>query len=291
MKRTTKEQENFIINNYSDYGFEYCMEGTGLTRTKVSRTARKFKLKLSKDLAWKLKSEAMIKEPDAHKVCHLPFENIKREEEAYILGLLWTDGHVSKTKNTVLFTTTRPDNDYFENIFNKTGTWNIFRDKNKKKDSYKLRVQLTTNNKFLRDFLAENGFTEKEKGLDRILKRIPEKFLPAFFAGLVDGDGCFYFSKEMRVCAFSLCSCFEQNWDGILSILHSKNIKYHVYKHSSPHGSSSKIYIYGCKFISLFGQFIYNNTNFGLPRKKAKFLKIEEKYKFPPPRKRRCHLP
>lgn len=289
--KATKEQESFILKNYPDYGFEICMATTGLSKIKIARIARKYGLKLNRELIRRLRSEANIKDIDEYKVCHLPFENIEREEEAYILGLLWTDGHVSKKTNSISFATTCPDSDHFEKVFNKTGNWAVYRGKKKEKESHKQRIQITTNNKFLRDFLAENGFAEKEKGLDRILRRIPEIFLPAFFAGLIDGDGCFYVNKEKGIHAFTLCSCYEQDWECILSFIRSKGINCSVCKNISPCGSSSKIYISGHKFVSLFGQFVYQGTSLGLPRKKAKFLQIEERYKFPPPRKRRRRLP
>lgn len=281
--KVTKEQENFIIKNYSDYGFEYCIEGTGLVKRKIARIAKKFKLKLSKALASESRSRASIKDPNNYKVCHLPFKDIRREEEAYVLGLIWTDGHVNKKTNTISFSTTYPDSNHFEEIFNRTGIWAIYRDK--KKTLYKPRVQISTNNKFLKDFLVENGFTEKEKGLDRILKIIPEKFLPAFFAGLIDGDGCFYINKEKGIHSFTLCSCYEQEWGCILSLIRSKGINCSVCKEISSSGRSSKIYISGHKFVSLFGQFVYQNTNLGLPRKNAKFLEIEKRYTSPPLRK------
>ena len=69
------------------------------------------------------------------------FLNIQKPEVAYLLGLLWADGHVSSSKNELLLVTTYPDSIEFYRQFKKCGKWNFYKYNNKNK---KLKMAISS---------------------------------------------------------------------------------------------------------------------------------------------------
>ena len=267
-----------VIENYPKYGNKWCQEKYNLTKNQVAAIVTKYKLYVYPEANSKIQSECRRKSEYDHKVQHSRFINIDTALDAYILGLLWTDGHVSKTTNTIVFSTTMPDGNYFIPLFLKTGKWSVFT----AETTTKPKVSIYTSNRFLKEYLKNYNFIEKEKGMDLIYNAIPEKFRKYFIIGMIDGDGCFYVNKKRGDYRFSICSSYNQNWECIERLCETLKIKYYIERCLSKHGNYSKLHIPNKYATNKLGSYIYDDyaeINLGLPRKYNKFLEITERCK------------
>lgn len=265
-----------VKDNYAEKGCKWCMKEYGLTRNQIAGIVAKFDLEVNKEILSNILSEAKITPFEKQKVNVDQFKNIENPISAYILGLLWTDGHVSKRNNSIVFSNTFPDFNYFETIFKLTGNWG--KSISKSKNTWKDHCVLYTSNKFLKDFLVEHNFQNKELGFSKIYNLIPNKYKIYFIRGLIDGDGCFYSRIKTSQFNFSLCSSYNQNWDCFEEILRDAEINWKIERTKSKSGSYSKIHISGRLRIIKFGDFIYqnyNNDKMGLERKYNKYLEAK----------------
>jgi len=263
--------------NYPLYGVNWCVDKYNITKNQVNFIASKLKLKITAETKSAISSSCHIKNEINYKVCHEQFKNINSEIHAYILGLLWSDGHVSKTKNSIYFITTSPDDKYFVPVFQKTGNWGSsvsFPEKGK------ARTSLYTNNLYFKSFLEEMNYCNKELGADKIYNAVPDNFKRAFILGVIDGDGCFYINEKTSNYTFSICSSYNQDWGCFENLLRNLKINWKIKRVFSERGSYSKIIISGKSRVSKFGDYIYSNyekDSLGLLRKYQKFIAIKAK--------------
>ena len=107
----------------------------------------------------------------------------------------------------------KEDMEELEIHLDKIGVWNKRISDKKKISSWRQTKSLLTNNKRIYNFLMEMDFKEKSyKSADKILNIIPEKLRHYFFRGLIDGDGCFYISKNKKQKQFTISSSIGQDW-------------------------------------------------------------------------------
>lgn len=223
-----------------------------------------------------------------YKVDHNQFINDIGPIQAYILGLLWSDGHVStyrqqqkSIRSVTCFTTTFPDSEYFKSVFLQTGCWNI-RETKPRQNSWKPRIDISTSNPILCDFLIKNDYKSKSyQSAAKILNQIPKHFHYFWFLGVSDGDGCFYSHVPRGMYKFSLASSYEQDWTFIKDVAEQNHLSFSIRKEQSERGNCSKFYIMGLRSCSVFGDYLYqsiSSDNLGLPRKYNKFLEIKNRF-------------
>lgn len=277
-RKSSIEYYPIIIDAYPKFGMNYCIKNTGLSKNQINFIVSKFDLKILPQTKSLILSESHIKTPEKCEINHNQFTDIKSPIPAYILGLLWTDGHISKSNNTIFFTTTYPDSEEFRKYFYFTGEWKINKYKDAKHPTWKERINLYTTNKHLHGFLANLGFQNKDDGFKKILNHIPKKFTQFFIRGLVDGDGCFYINKTSSRKGFSLCSEYKQNWDDLVGLFNNLEIGVKIRKEIYKNYKCSKLLLTSQKEITKLGDFIYSGReedNIGLTRKYKKFLDIK----------------
>lgn len=209
------------------------------------------------------------------------FINIKSKEIAYILGLIWADGHVTFSNNNaktpiVKHTSKVDDNQEFYNILLKSGNWKTFTSDNI--GSYaKTPKKICTNwisSRLLGEFLIDNDYKNKTKSPDKILKYVPYNLKHYWFRGFFDGDGSVTIIKGGHH-SIAFTSCENQDWFFIEDLFKSINIQnYKIRIISSRGGKSSQIRITNRKDIKIFENYLYNNYDIdklGLYRKRVKF--------------------
>jgi len=221
-----------------------------------------------------------------YKVNHELFMNINSKEIAYILGLFWADGSIRCGNNKdkqIAITLLSEDMKEVENIFKYSGEWKILIDNRSKKE----RTRLYTYNKYLYQFLLENDYYEKSyKSADKILNKINYNLQKWFFRGVIDGDGCFYKSKNNRIKNFMLISAYDQDWTYFKNLLERLNINYKIHKkqHTDKNNKiqrCSRVEICNKDGIIKLGNYIYENfkkDKLGFNRKYLKFIAIKESY-------------
>lgn len=283
-KDWTVSEFQFVNDNYPLYGKLYC--ATQLNRSLISTkyAVDKLRLRLNDGIRAKIQIDAKSKKFEEYSVNPLPFLNITTPEIAYMLGLLWADGHVQYSSHLgcVELGTTYPDSDVFVPIFLDYGKWSVttYKPKNSK---HKLRYRILTSNRPLATFLFENDYTSKNKSPCKILSKIPENLRHYWFRGLIDGDG--HVNKDHR--HITVTSAYDQDWTFLISLFNKLKIEYKIKLNKFKHGTRNSVFMTQKKDSAMkFGGYIYDqrkNDNIGLPRKYnayLNFLKIEKNSRF-----------
>lgn len=284
----TKQDTDWLIENYHKYGFVDCAKYLNKTprqikgKVDILRRDKGIILHLSQDTHTRRLSEGQVKEkqPDEYKVNPLQFINVTTPEVAYILGIIWADGYVFiKPRkyygqiNEIRLTIVQDDFENIRSVFMKTGKWATptYQQRGRKRQVY-----CVTSNKILAEHLAKNDYQSKTYvSADKILSIIPAHLKHYWFRGLIDGDGCFTFGKSYR---FSICSAYNQDWSYVEQLCKSLGIKYSIYRTISSKGhKNSTINIVNREGIKKLGEYIYNgyeNDKVGLKRKYNKYLTL-----------------
>lgn len=192
----------------------------------------------------------------------------------YLLGLLWADGFLSKTKNdfTIAIEAQKDDINSIQEVFVNTGIWMTYeRQRNKK---WKIMNKKYLSNKIVWTYLFNNDYTYKSCSPCKILQTIPENLKYYWFRGYFDGDGTI--GKYTRSRNLGFTSCKDQDWKFLINLYNQLNItNYFSITEKYKNGSSSKIRLCRKDEISKFLKFIYpNGYDFGFKRKYNKFIEI-----------------
>lgn len=275
----SKENINFLIENYPKYGVKYCCEYLNYNKIQILNKTHKLNLKLED----KVKSQLLSKPSHMCNINPDIFFNITRHDIAYLLGFLWSDGFLQKNKmgscSTIGIKIVEDDMNDIKPIFDKIGKWNTHIRTYVNNPNWKNSYTILTNNKRIYDFLIENDYNKKSYiSPYKILERIPDEVKPSFFLGLSDGDGCFYFykTKSSSLRQFTLASSYEQDWSYMIKLCDGLNIKYNIKriskinKKTNKVNSSSVFRVTNKNDIIKFGEYIYRNM-IGLNRKYEKY--------------------
>lgn len=194
-------------------------------------------------------------------------------ETAYILGLLWADGHIStiNTKHALIVNMITEDAIELVPIFLKTGAWRVY---NYQRKNWKPQTTITTNNRPIAKFLVANNYQEKNKTAEPILACIPEELQPYWFRGLFDGDGCIYRNNKSAF-QVSITGPLDQDWSFLTRKLEELNIKFSLKRATTKKGGGySAIRMTNKPSCLKFRNYIYSDTQkfIGLKRKYLKFF-------------------
>jgi len=286
MKHYTEEEIEFLKINYPKFGGSYCSLELNKTKNSILAKTKRLNIYLNDDIKSEIKRNNSLGwynkiDNDSYNVGYEQFKNINAPEIAYILGLIWTDGDCYKNKyhNDIRVEIIKKDLDEIRYIFDKVGKWGYY---NRKRKNKKESAILKTSNRPLLDYLYSVDFNKKSfASPDKILDRIPSQLKMYFFRGIIDGDGCFYNGKGLKL--FSVTSSIEQDWKYLEDLFNSLNIEYKIRKkeHKNKTGNvshSSLIEVIGVDRIIKIGNYIYNGFDLdkiGLKRKYDKYLSIK----------------
>ena len=267
----SKKEIDFLIKNYSSSGSKYCSEKLKRSELSIRKKASRLNLRVSPERKNQAQRENSLKRihysTTDSKINPEQFIFCKIKYCAYILGLIWADGYVNTNKysNLIILETEYNDSLEFYEIFKKTGQWNL---SSRKRDGRRKQGIININNKKLATFLYENGYKPNEKKLSLSINQIPKNLEKYWLLGIIDGDGCWYPPQKQ----FSICGPFDQDWDPIISILSSINVKSVVSRRKQKNHSYSILRVCGRKNLKKIGNFIYDNNFIGLSRKYKKYL-------------------
>lgn len=287
MKRFTKEEDQFLIDNYHLLGLiesanslNRCV-GSIQYRRKFLNIQKLTKEEFSKVMTGKIK----------HKTRQLPkkvpveqFINVTSPEVAYILGLIWADGYV-KPGEKVVVTGVKEDLESSICVFEKTGEWNIIE---QERERYGVKckpvIRINTCNILLSEYLDSKGYKSNSvNSACSILETIPDNLKKYWFRGLFNGDGHVQCSKrggnrkdQIRI---GVASCYEQDWTYLKNVCEKLQIKYSIYKRviNKPLGKvnkSSSFSVQSFEGCNKFLNFIfegYSEDKIGMSRKYEKW--------------------
>lgn len=278
LRKTNKpfslNQIEFIKNNYALHGSKYCSDKTGLSTSKITKKANKLGIKVCKDTISKINKAR--KTLDSYRVDPTQFFKIEKKEIAYILGILWSDGHLCKKGFKISLEIINEDLKEIKNIFYATGKWLFY--KRLRKGRKKEIGQMITTNRHIFEFLTNNFNYDKKSysSANKIINFIKENLAKYWWRGYFDGDGCFYFNKKNKCKQMCITSSYLQNWDFAEILLKKLQIKYTIVRKKSATGNSSAIRVTNKKDIIKFGEYIYSEYDqIGFSRKYNKFVEIK----------------
>lgn len=270
-------QRNFIKENYSDKGISFCIEELNLPKSTITSIARRFGLRVKSDVLRKNMSKKIINIAE--------YINITDPKIAYILGLVWTDGHVTYSNNLsktpiIKHSCIEKDSVNSDKIFNELG-WRKFISKNNQSIGKNDMSINWISSRDLGDYLVSNNFRDKNKGT-KITKNIKPEILSHFLRGILDGDGCITISKSGKLykqTTIYFSSNINQDWLFLTSILDSINVEHKHRICSDSLGKSSQIYINKTESIYNLCEYIYiDSDDKRLERKFDKYTEFK-KYK------------
>lgn len=207
------------------------------------------------------------------------FDNIDTEEKAYILGYIFSDGHVAKNNN-IMFGCDMNDEDVLIKIKRAMKSEHPIRNKFSSYGHPISTLMITC--KELHDRLLELGFNNRKSyGMDfnRLLSNIPRSLLNHFTRGIFDGDG------SIRVYKYNYLKKHQYHfgYTGIIDSVKFFDSMFNIgckYYDETGKGltytirSANKHTIYAAYHI------LYNDANIYMDRKKKtfdEFIKISVK--------------
>lgn len=201
------------------------------------------------------------------------FKNLSNEE-IYILGFLWADGYLNGSpdiKNNLQIEIIYKDFMDIESIFDTVGKWGKYIRKASIKKGVKRqkRICISISSRELVRKLITLEFDKKNNTSPiQILKLIPPKKQYLFVRGYVDGDGCYYITKNAH--QFCISSNYNQDWTWIEELFHKLNItKFQIIRDISKEKHKySRIRTSSRESMEKLVRYIYqDNINIGLTRK------------------------
>ncbi len=210
--------------------------------------------------------------------------NISNKEIAYILGLLWADGHVTFANNQaktpiIKHSAKDSDNIIFKKILDFSGEWNTFTCNNigtYAKTPKTISINWVSDRKF-GEFLIDNQYRDKISSPESILNKIPDKLKLYWFRGFFDGDGSVTIKKKGHH-SIAFTGNEKQDWKFIIDLFQLINISnYKIRIVESRGGKSSQIRISNKRDLILFENYIYSDYDeieLGLDRKRCQFKNL-----------------
>jgi len=271
--------EKYILKQYQFQGLKKCCEELNITYRLGRNILKKLKrngflLSLSKSVRSKICRENTLKQ-DFDNRCHVKavkFLNPSKES-AYIMGLLWADGHLNNKsqRHRIEIEAVWDDLVCLKKLFK---GWTI---KTRSRINRKKQMTYITCNKVLYHFLKSMDYTDKNyKSADKIISYLKQKnndLLRFWLLGYLDGDGCVYFNKKRNLRQISFSSGFNQDWNFLSIILNNLNINFKIYKNHLKKSNSkySCLRFCGKNNCIKFLNYLYpQGFEFGLKRKYCK---------------------
>jgi hypothetical protein len=208
------------------------------------------------------------------------FSKVRTKEAAYVLGILWADGHIRTQNNTTSINCVIDDIQEIIPIFLKTGGWRISKPIPKafKGNPVKTQQKIFTSTWDLCDLLVKYGYNSKSfSSPENLLDAIPTDLKKYWFRGYLDGDGCIRLGKKYSV-SVVFSGTYQQDWGFMSNLCGELGIKYNIDLVINDLGRYSH-FIISRKFdVELLCDYIYDeykNDKIGFSRKYKKYLDVK----------------
>jgi hypothetical protein len=237
-------------------------------------------LKVNRDSIKEICSKRSEKSPEKCRVNPNQFLSVTTPEIAYLLGLLWADGHVKSINlsGSIRFGNITSDIDDIRHVFHKTGDWNFY-EMGRQRANWKDQTAIVINEKTLFNFLKDHDYETKSGGSPiKILSHVPEHLRHYWWRGYFDGDGNLYIGKHCH--QISMASTYDQDWSFALSLMATLGVKGSICQTISKKGhKSSTLRICGIENCKRFCEFIYAGyelDKIGFSRKYQKYQQLSK---------------
>lgn len=280
----TKDQEQFLIDNYSKYGRTFCAKALDFTISKVGHKAARLELKVSPELI-SARGVANTKRmwsdspnPNLFNVDYRPFVESFTNESAYLLGYLWADGYLNNmsASNRISLEIIEKDASEITEIFNTTGKWAYSR---RERSNRQPQVTFSANNYVIYKYLVLNDYEVKSRAAPtKILEALPQNLHKHWWRGYFDGDGCFYYNILNSCHHASFSGSYDQDWSEVTNLFTNLGVRFKVTQVSSKNGhrSSNARICNKADYLKL-GEYLYKDYDgMGLRRKYNKWSEVKD---------------
>ncbi len=200
------------------------------------------------------------------------FDKIDSWEKAYILGLIYADGYLSKGSSTFNLGFVEKDKyilDKINECIRSDRNLSFNEGEGNNQNFYRLSIT----NKNFHKALVSHGATPK-KAFTISFPKIDKNLIPAFILGYFDGDGYFTIDKRKRSTGYlGICSnkkfCQE-----VQKVLLQYDIKSNIYIHSTRNQESAELRIGKTEELYKLFDLLYTNAKMFFIRKYDKFLHL-----------------
>ena len=263
----------FLIDNYSKFGVDYCVNNLKMNRRRIISKANILGLKTNVIN----KSESKNKS----KVIFNLFNLDLTKESVYILGLLWADGHVRKNNKTISISCVMTDIEDVKSIFKTTGDWLISNPIKKYFNGNEVKTQkkIHTTTWGLYEILVDYGYLTKTNGCPlKMLKKIPDNLKKYWFRGYLDGDGCIRLGKKYGS-SIVFSGPYNQNWLFLEELCKELEIHFLIDRRVVELGGHSYFTVYRKNDVKKLGDYLFSEyDNIGFSRKYKKYLDMCDRY-------------
>lgn len=206
------------------------------------------------------------------------FETIDSEIKAYLLGFLYADGNIDKTQGRITLCI-QEDDIYVANLFKDfiaPGSFMKIIHNTAGAKNRKPQVFLRINSIKIVNDLKNHGLCPRKTYETLNFPSIPENMYSHFIRGYFDGDGCVMKSASKKDVYYNkviFCINWKPFLDKMCEIFYSIGIDSIFTKKMK--GKTVDWYnlcLWSQENNALFANFIYNDANYYLERKKSKFL-------------------
>lgn len=276
---------DFLRDNYSNKGGQYCSEMLNIPIKQVHKKASELGLRVEKEII--SKSQSMRSPRYRPSQCGVNADllcNPSDPVSAYILGLLWADGNLQHSKNNrykIVIEVKSSDFNYFHPLLLHVGKWTV---SHRKRPGRSRQSTACISNHALYDFLLSMDYGPgSEKSACKILDIIPVNLHNYWFHGLFDGDGCFYVHTK-GVYQTDISGSYNQDWFFVEQKYKSLGITFAIdrreqyCKKSGNVSRSSSVRTSSKMDLIKIGDFIYNNGCLGLNRKYKKYEYVKNRF-------------
>lgn len=273
------EVDNLIRQRYPFEGSTGLSRELGLTQESIRRIARRLGVSTTPEVRHRIRT-ASRPANSKYVVDATQFINVTTPEVAYILGLIWADGHIAPTSThsgLVTIHNVTADVLDIQSVFLKTGDWRFYTQRSPRK-TWQPQTQVTTSGAALFNHLRAHDYTTKSAAPTKILSTIPEHLRHYWWRGYFDGDGNLYLGRHCH--QFSFSAGYEQDWSFVRDLCEKLGVKGVVCQSISKKGYKSSVFrvsgIINCQKIC---DYLYQGViidGIGLKRKRLLYTQLSQ---------------
>lgn len=203
------------------------------------------------------------------------FERCDTPEKAWAIGLLITDGSITRTHKLCL-TLHERDADAVEQlraVLKSSHPIGRYQYTHQGSTNKTPRAQFTVTSEALTDSLVQYGLIPNKTWTVRFGTGIPEHLLPHYLRGVSDGDGCFSINRGVHRWSLTgneefVAGCREYLADAVGL---SRTTKYHRRR---PEGGAVALHYGGNRSMARLARHMYDEATVCLARKREKVLPL-----------------
>lgn len=200
------------------------------------------------------------------------FDKIDSQDKAYILGLLWADGHNRVNKGGVILELQEDDKELLEKINNVTENERPLRKValSNKNPSWKDQYNLLWQSKYLSNLLNDYGMCQRKSLVLEFPKWLNEELYPHFIRGYMDGDGCVCYMKQRHKIQVSMVGT-RMFLEHVQKICANIGIKSYITHDNRTNKVICQLAIVSNTSVTMFLNWIYEDANLKMERKYNKY--------------------